>query len=67
MAEQKTLHERWKMDSQEPDGGIRFHETEDNGERAEIVGFSDEELLKILGEEEFHKLKKSNIDDIEEV
>lgn len=67
MAKQKTLHERWKMDSQETGNGIRFHETEDNGERAEIVGFSDEELLKILGEEEFSKLKKNAVDEIEEV
>ena len=65
MAKQKTIHEKWESDSKGEGNGIRFHDAPDTGERAKMEGFTDEELLRIMGEEEFRKYK-GNIDEIEE-
>lgn len=65
MAKQKTMHEKWESDSKGPDGGLNFHDAPDTGERAELEGFSDEELKRIMGEEEFRKYRKK-YDEIDE-
>lgn len=66
MAKQKTLQEKWESASKEPGNGIRFHDTPDTGRRIPMIGFSDDQLKKILGVEEFKKYKQ-NIEEIEEV
>lgn len=65
MAKYKTIHEKWERDSKEPNAGLNFHDTPETGKRIPMEGFTDEELARIMGEEEFMKYKK-NIDEIEE-
>lgn len=62
---QKTMHEKWENDSKGPNGGLNFHDAPDNGERVELEGFSDEELKRIMGEEEYRKYRQK-YDEIEE-
>lgn len=64
---QKTLYDKWKIDSEEPGGSFAFKEAEDTGERADLEGFSEEELRRILGEKEYQKYKGNHTDEIEEV
>ena len=68
MAKQKPLIERWAEESKEKDGGVRIHDVPE-GERkpVKMKGFTEEEMRKILGEEEYEKLKKSQVDEIDEV
>lgn len=62
---QKTLHEKWEIDSREPDGGIGFGEASGDGKMIPMIGFTDEQLKKILGEEKYKKYKEQ-FDEIEE-
>lgn len=73
---QKTIEEKWALDSKEKDGGLAFHEKPAGApEFVEIEGFSDEELKRIMGDEQFTKYqewrkKKSvdkGLDEIEEI
>lgn len=62
---QKTMHEKWESDSKGPNGGLNFHDAPDTGERVELEGFSEEEMKRIMGEEEFKKYRQK-YDEIEE-
>lgn len=64
--QKKTMHEKWESASKEPGNGLHFHDTPDTGKRIPLEGFTDEELKRIMGDEEFKKMKK-NIEEIEEL
>lgn len=66
MARQKTMHEKWASDSAEPNAGLNFHDAPDTGKRIPLIGFSDDELKRIMGEAEFKKYK-ANLDEIDEI
>lgn len=62
---QKTMHEKWESDSNEKGSGLNFHDAPDTGERVELEGFSEEEMKRIMGEEEFKKYRQK-YDEIDE-
>ena len=67
---QKTMHEKWESASKEPGAGLHFHDAPDTGERAELEGFTDEELIRIMGDDEFRKYRQqrdTGIDEIDEI
>lgn len=68
MDEQKTMNEKWELDSREPGNGIQFHDAPDTGKRIPMEGFTDEELRRIMGDEEFKKYKQQDkgIDEIDD-
>lgn len=67
MAKKGTMHDKWESASKEPGHGIRFHDAPDTGKRIPMKGFTDEDLKRILGEEEFMKMKmKESIDEIDD-
>lgn len=66
MAKQKTMHEKWELDSKGENGGLNFHDAPDTGKMIPMKGFSDKQLKNILGEEGYRKYKMQ-FDEIEEV
>lgn len=69
MGKQKTLHEKWASESKE-ENGIRFHEAPEGAKPVELKGFTEEEMKRMLGEEEYAKYKqrqKAQVDEIDEV
>ena len=65
---QKTIYEKWKIDSSEPDGGLNFHDAPANAKPVEVEGFTDEELIKFFGADRAEKIKKArHIDEIDEI
>lgn len=60
-----TLKEKWKLDSQLPDGGVGFEEDEDPNWEVEMEGFTEGELAK-LDEINAKENKTRNVDTIEE-
>ena len=65
---QLTLHEKWALDSKKENGGIRFVEGTGSDKPIPMVGFSDEDMKRILGEEGYRKQKELyGTDEIEEV
>jgi hypothetical protein len=64
---QITIHEKWRKASEEPGAGIRFHEAPKNAKPVDFIGFTDEELRRILGSKKLKEHKERNTDVIEEV
>lgn len=61
---QLTMHEKWDHASKEKDNGLHFHEGE--GKPIPMIGFSDQEIKEILGEDGYQKYREQ-LDEIEEI
>ena len=65
MARQKTIHEKWEIDSREEGGPIRFLDAPNPGKFIPMKGFTEEEMRGFLGDEGYERYKKQ-FDEIEE-